>query len=279
MEYQKQYYKEDGDTPYLMSKDFIRLVRTRKFFLLPLFALRKDGRIMLGYIFISAVRDKRLEVAAESVVGESLFEFFDHSRRLRMRFYFQLVKFHKFNRVEQSVVDALTFERDFAVADKVHERTSFENGFALTLFVGRVVRAFHKFFKPFFFQRGNGYDGNADFLFKACRVDFIALFFDLVHHVERDDHRHVDFHNLSCQIQVAFKVCRVDDIDDAVRLFVKNEVSGNDFFGSVRRQRINARKVDDRHGFGALFVRSFALIDRYARPVADVRGRTRQGVE
>ena len=100
MEYQKQYYKEDGDTPYLMSKDFIRLVRTRKFFLLPLFALRKDGRIMLGYIFISAVRDKRLEVAAESVVGESFFEFFDHRRRLRMRFYFQLVKFHKFNRVE-----------------------------------------------------------------------------------------------------------------------------------------------------------------------------------
>lgn len=76
-----------------------------------------------------------------------------------MRFYFQLVKFHKFYRVEQSVVDALTFERDFAVADKVHERTSFENGFALTLFVGRVVRAFHKFFKPFFFQRGMGTTG------------------------------------------------------------------------------------------------------------------------
>ena len=161
----------------------------------------------------------------------------------------------------------------------MHERAALENGFALTFFVGRVVRAFHKFIKPFFFQRGNGYDGNADFLFKAFRVDFIALFFDLVHHVERDDHRHVDFHKLSCQIQVTFKVCRVDDIDDAVGLFVKNEVSGNDFFGRVRRQRINARKVDDRHGFRALFVRSFTLINRYARPVADVRGRTRQGVE
>lgn len=76
-----------------------------------------------------------------------------------MRFYFQLVKFHKFNRVEQSVVDALTFERDFAIADKVHERTCFENRFSLTLFVGCVVRAFHKFFKTFSFSAEMGTTG------------------------------------------------------------------------------------------------------------------------
>ena len=74
-------------------------------------------------------------------------------------------------------------------------------------------------------------------------VDFVAGLFYQVHHVEGDDNRDSKLHQLSRKIQVALKVCRVDNVQDCVGPLAHQIVSRDDFFQCVRRKRINAGKV------------------------------------
>ena len=236
-------------------------------------------RIVFGNIFITAISDDRLEVVTENVVVKSGLKFFDHLRRVRMGRYFQFVHFSQFYGMEKRVFNADMLQSDTAVADKVHQSGALQYRHAIAGFSARRIGSLHQFVKAFFFQSGDGHDGHADLFFKTCRVDLIAAFFYLVHHVERDHERYVDLHQLGGEIQVSFQIGRVDYIDDAIGFFVQNKVTRNDFFGRVRRQRINTGKVYDRNGFRTLFVQSFSLIYGNARPVADVSRRARQVIE
>ena len=161
----------------------------------------------------------------------------------------------------------------------MRERGFFENGRAFTSLLALVVGFVHKFFKTRFFKRGNLYDGNTEFFLEFAVVDLVARLLHRVHHVERDNHGNVDFHDLRGKVEVSFEVGRVYDVDDAIRLFVEYVVTGDNLFGGVRRKRVNTRKVHDRYGFGAFFVNAVALVYRDARPVADVRGGSRKAVE
>ena len=201
MEDKEQNHEEYGNTPNLVRKHLIRLVRSGSFEFFFVFA-GYDRREVLGYVFISRVRNQRLEIVAENIVVERLFERADHSDRFFMHFHFDLVVFDKFNGVEQRVCDVLTFERDFYVADNVRKRRILQNGNAYALFLALVISLIHKFFKTFFFESGNLYDGYAEFVFKGFFVDFIACFFNGVDHVESDDHRNVYFEKLSGKIKV-----------------------------------------------------------------------------
>ncbi len=190
-----------------------------------------------------------------------------------------LVHFRKFYGMEERIFHLLPFERDRDVADEVGDRRIFEQRFALSALFGNFDRAVHEFFDPRALQSGYGDDGQPRLLFERFRVDAVAVLFHGVHHVERDDHGHVDFHELRRQIEVTLEVGRVDDVDDAIGLFVEDIIARNNFFGRVRRKGINAGQVDDIDFFLAPFIGPLALIDGYARPVADVRRRTRQKVK
>ena len=122
--------------------------------------------------------------------------------------------------MKERIFHLLPFERDGNVADKMRDRGIFEQRFALSALFGKLDCAVHEFFDPRALQRGYGDDGQSRFLFERLCVDFIAALFHGVHHVERDDHGHVDFHKLRGQIEVALEVGRIDDIDDAIGLFV-----------------------------------------------------------
>ena len=57
---------------------------------------------------------------------------------------------------------------------------------------------------------------------------------DLVHHVERDDDRHADLHELQRQVEVALDVGGVHDVDDTIRLFLDEKIPGDDLLAGVR---------------------------------------------
>lgn len=144
---------------------------------------------------------------------------------------------------------------------------------------GFVIAIIFLFKNLFAHGGGNGYDGNAEALFKLFRVDFVARFVYGVHHVQSDYDGNVYFEYLSSEIEVAFEVGRVDDVDYAVGFFVENVVSCDYFFRSVRSKRVNARQVNDGNVFGTFFVNAVALIHCNARPVADVRRGPGKGVK
>ena len=159
------------------------------------------------------------------------------------------------------------------------DRRIIENARTFTRLLAFVIRFFHKFFKTRFFQSGNLDYGNAEPVFEFFFVDFVAVFFYGVHHVESHDHRNVDFEKLRSEIKVTLKVCSVNDIYYAIGFFVENVVPRDYFFWRIRRKRIYAGKVYNRDRFGALFIYAVTLIHRNAGPVTDVSGRARQTVE
>ena len=51
-----------------------------------------------------------------------------------------------------------------------------------------------------------------------------------IDHVQRQHNRTVEFHELEGQMQAAFQIGRINDIDDDVRRFAKQKVPGDAFF-------------------------------------------------
>lgn len=124
----------------------------------------------------------------------------------------------------------------------------------------------------------DGHDGNAELCLEHVDVDAAAVCHDLIHHVEGDDERHVEFHELQAQIEVALDVRTVDDVDDGVGLLVKHELPRDDFLARVGRQRVDARKVGHRR-FGMVAYSAVLAVDRHARKVPNVLVRPGQCVE
>ena len=196
-----------------------------------------------------------------------------------MVFDLQLVPLGELDGVEERVCDALAAQCDGHVADDVGEAGALEHRFARTHFACGAVRPLHHLLYAFLFERGNFDDGDADCRFQLLRVKLVAALFYHIHHVEGDDDGNVDFHQLGGQVQVALEVGRVDDVDDAVRLFIDDEVAGDDLLGGVRREGIDAGQIDDGNGNGQFFIYALPFIDGDTRPVADVRRAARKGVE
>ena len=70
-----------------------------------------------------------------------------------------------------------------------------------------------------------------------------AVSLHFIHHIQSDNHRHIQLHQLHREIEVALDIRRVHDIDNAGRLFFEYELSGNQLFLRIGRHRINPRKV------------------------------------
>ena len=124
----------------------------------------------------------------------------------------------------------------------------------------------------------NGYNGNAECTAHLLHVDRAAARAHLIHHVERQHHRHAQLEELKRQVQVALDIGRIDDVNDAVRLSVENEVPGNDLLLRVGAQGIDARQID--HG-AILCLADLAdfLIDCHAGEVAHMLIGAGEGVK
>ena len=92
-----------------------------------------------------------------------------------------------------------------------------------------------KLVDTFVLRGGNRNDRNAEPALHLVYADRSAVLADLVHHVECKYHRHFEFHELHRQIQVSLEVGRIDNIDNAFRLFVQNKLSRNELLARIRR--------------------------------------------
>ena len=124
----------------------------------------------------------------------------------------------------------------------------------------------------------NGDDRHAQQALEQVDVNGAAVGRHLVHHVERDDHRTVELHELQCQVQVALDIGGVNDVDDGVRALVEDELTAHDLFARVRRQGVNARQVGNAR-LGVVADGAIFAVDRHAGKVTDVLVGARQLVE
>ena len=117
-------------------------------------------------------------------------------------------------------------------------------------------------------QCGNFNNLASQFLGKLVNADLVAALADNVHHVDGNNDRNAQFNELCGQIEVTLQVCTINDVQDCIRAFLNQIVSGNDFFQCVRGQGVNTRKVCDDNILVSLEL-TFFFLDSYAGPVTD----------
>ena len=139
-------------------------------------------------------------------------------------------------------------------------------------------RMVHQFIHSFILCGRDRNDRNAQLTFHLVDIDASAVTGDFIHHIQGDDHRDPHLQQLHAQIEVAFDIHRIDDIDDGLRLILKDEIAGNDLFRRIRRHRIDARKVRDQ-SIGMSLDDAVLAVDRNARKVSDVLVGTGQLIE
>ena len=112
----------------------------------------------------------------------------------------------------------------------------------------------------------------------ALHVDLVAVFAHEVHHIDRDHHRQAQLGELRRQVEVALDVRAVHDVQDGRRR-VLDEIAPRDLLlQRIRRERVDARQVLDDDRLVTL-EEAVLLLDRHARPVADVLARACQRIE
>ena len=132
-----------------------------------------------------------------------------------------------------------------------------------------VHRVVDKLVDTLVLHRGDGHDGNAERRLELVDAHRAAVRGELVHHVESEHHRDVELHQLQREIKVALDVGRVDDVDDRGGLLLDQEVARHDLLVRVRRERVDAGKVDHRR-LGMTAQLALLLVDSDAREVADM---------
>ena len=98
------------------------------------------------------------------------------------------------------------------------------------LVFGHMDSMGNQFIDSLVFCSRNRDNRDAKSLFHLVHEHRTAVFAYLIHHVEGQYHRNVEFHQLHRQIQVSFDICRIYNIDDAARMLVQNEIPGDDLF-------------------------------------------------
>ena len=141
-----------------------------------------------------------------------------------------------------------------------------------------VNRVVDQFTDSLVFGRGNRNDRNAECFLHLVDANRAAVFAHLVHHVECQHHRNVQLHQLHGQIKITLNIGRVNDIDDALRLVIKQELSGHNLLASIGRHGIDARKIGYQ---GIIMASNHAVLAIYghARKVSDMLVGTGELVE
>ena len=87
------------------------------------------------------------------------------------------------------------------------------------------------------FNKVKGFDERADLaaerLAQCVGVDLVAVLIYDVHHVDRNNHRDAHFEQLSGQIEIAFKVGAIDDVQDGIRVLLDQEITCDNLFKGV----------------------------------------------
>ena len=119
------------------------------------------------------------------------------------------------------------------------------------------------------FRRRDRHNRHAKLLLQSVDVDGATIGVDLVHHVQRHNHRNAQLQELHRQVEVALNVGGVHNVDDAAGLFLQQELPRHNLFAGVRRHGIDSRQVGD-EGVGVTADDAVLAVHCDTREVADV---------
>ena len=142
----------------------------------------------------------------------------------------------------------------------------------------RLRRPIHQLRHALAFGRRDGHHRDAQILRQLLHVHRAAVSPHLIHHVQRQHHRHAQRQQLQGQIEVSFDVGGVHDVDDSVRLLVQDKISGDDLLLGIRPQGVDTRQIHHRAVLVSLHLAAL-LIHRHAGEIAHVLVRPGQRVE
>ena len=128
-------------------------------------------------------------------------------------------------------------------------------------------------------RRDHRHDRHAQEALQRARLDLQPPGLRLVHQIQGDHHRHLEFHQLQREVEVALQVTRVEDVQNHVRRLVQQGGAGDDLLGRMWAQRVGPRQVQQMNALPGVREVRLALFDRDARPVAHPQLGARQGVD
>ena len=150
------------------------------------------------------------------------------------------------------------------------------------LAVHHAVHGVLKLLQTLFLARHHADHRAAEAFRKTIEIDLELMLSRDIHHVHDHDHRHPHFKQLGREIEVAFEVAGVNDIDHRLSLSGQEIVASDAFILARRvggRNGIDTRQIDERNIVAIVAVMADLLLNRNARPVADFLLGTGNGVE
>ena len=111
------------------------------------------------------------------------------------------------------------------------------------LIARNMQRVFHEFVDTLILCGGDRYYRHPKSSLHPVNINAAAVCSDLIHHIERDDHRSVHLQKLHRKIQISLDICSVNDVDDRFRLFRHHKVPGYYLLAAVRGHGIDTGKI------------------------------------
>jgi len=110
-------------------------------------------------------------------------------------------------------------------------------------------------------------------------VEFGAACFQLVVHVERDDHARVQVDEFGSEVEVAFQIRSHDGVDNYVRRMFRQVAAYVKLFGRISGECVGARQVGDFEAVAFVVIVPPLGVHRDAAVIADVFVASRNSVE
>ena len=98
-------------------------------------------------------------------------------------------------------------------------------------------------------------------------INGTAVGVHLVHHIQSQHHGHPQLQKLQRQVEVALNVGGVNDIDNAIGLFIENKIPGDNLLLGIGPQGVDTRQIHHRTALAVLDLAHF-LIHRHAGEIA-----------
>ena len=125
---------------------------------------------------------------------------------------------------------------------------------------------------------GDGDDRDAQHRLHLVDAHRAAVAAHFVHHVQRQHHGDIQFHQLHGQVKVALDVGGIHDVDDAGGFFADDELAGNDLLAGIGGHGVDARQVGDL-GLRVALDGTALAVHRHAREIAHMLVGTGELVE
>ena len=108
---------------------------------------------------------------------------------------------------------------------------------------GGIQQGVHQLGDTLVLGGADGNHRNTQGLRHLLDIHAAAVAPQLVHHVQGDDHGHLQAHELQGQVQVPFNIGGIHNVEDGIGLGFQDKVPGDNFFLGIGTDGVNAGQV------------------------------------